>query len=380
MSEPTAHPPTTAAPETPPQPEIRLERIPCPLCGSPNSHVIVETEDHLCGIPGVFHIEQCEHCRHRFMNPRPAAASLGDCYPPHYGPHRQSSIRSAPDTPGHATAGTTSANTRQQASDRPLILRILPLRFVPGLRRIYDWLMDDRSQPAPTPSEVNSELTTPDSHGPRAFELGCATGCYLQVLQQKGWSVTGVEPGSVPAAAAQKAGLDVKCGTLESCEIPGDTFDLAAAWMVIEHVPDCRKTLLGMGRILKPGGELLISIPNAGCWEPRVFGRHWYAWEPPRHLHHFTPQSIRQLLSDCGFTSIRITHQRSLSYVIGSLGLVMLSKKPNGRIGRWLVDYPDRPRLLPQVLLAALAHAAALLRQGGRLTIAARRAMDSGKP
>lgn len=307
------------------------------------------------------------------MNPRPTAESMGDCYPAHYGPHQEPPTISLSAAVTPKDAGDKTVATDAAVPQRPLYLRILPLRFVPGLRPFYRWLMDDCSQPAPAPREIVTRFGETTHAAPRAFELGCATGRYLQRLQRIGWKVTGVEPGIVPAATARDAGLDVHCGTLDSCAMPAAEFDLATAWLVLEHVPDCRHTLMQLFAILKPGGQLLISIPNAGCWEPRVFGRHWYVWELPRHLHYFTPDSIRRLLTECGYTSIRITHQRTMLNVVGSLGMSILSRFPRCRAGQWLKSYPGRPTLAGQLLLAPLSHMLAFIRQGGRLTISAQR-------
>jgi len=360
---------------------LRLERIACPLCGSQDSKLLVATEDLLCGIPGRFTIDQCAKCRHVFMNPRPTLDSMSDCYPDQYGPH-QTAVRNSTaeqtDIAATSPASLTSPSEQKQTSApasaaRPWYLRVLPLRHIPGLRRLYFALLNDRSQPLPSMELIRAECGDPTTQSLHAVELGCATGLYLQRLSDDGWQVTGIEPGAKPAAMARSAGFDVHCGTLDSCQLPENAFEFAAAWMVIEHVPDPRSVLQALHRLLKPGGVLHFSIPNAGCWEPRIFRSRWYAWEPPRHLHHFTPASIRRLLTECGYTEIEVTHQRNVSYVIGSLGLVLLKLRPGSRIGRWLRDYPGQPKLALQLLLAPMAHVLAWLQQGGRLTISARK-------
>ena len=344
--------------------ELRLEPISCPLCGFAKSDRVIKAVDNLCGVPGQFTVVRCRQCRHLFMNPRPALDCLGDCYPAHYGPHLSLPSGVSPSfAPSQSSAGPPP---------RPWYLRYLPLRQVPGLRRLYFWLLDDHSQPIPA-AESTGDQTRATGAGPRALEVGCATGRYLVRLQEQGWNVTGVEPGQRPAAVAAAAGLNVHCGFLESAAFPEEHFDLAAAWMVIEHVPDPRDTLTRLFRLLRPGGRLLISLPNAGCWEPAVFGRFWYVWELPRHLHHFTPSSIRCLLEECGFESVRVQHQRTILNVIGSLGMAILSRWPGSRLGKLLKYYPDHPTVAGQLLSAPLAHFLAFLRQGGRLTITARR-------
>jgi len=350
---------------------IRMERIACPLCGCADTAVEVTTEDLLCGIPGSFTVERCARCKHRFMNPRPTMECMGECYPKDYGPHQTALTKNSapPDQAQKTQEGSASV---AQSSDRPWYLRVLPLRHIPGLRSLYFGLLNDRSQPLPDKEQLRARCQS--GLAPlKALELGCATGLYLQRLQEDGWNVSGIEPGEAAATMAKAAGFSVCCGTLDSCAQGPSSFEFAAAWMVLEHVPDPRNVLAQLHELLKPGGVLFFSIPNAGCWEPRLFGSRWYAWEPPRHLHHFTPASVGQLLSECGYVDIRITHQRNVSYIIGSLGLSILKRWPRSRLGFWLRDYPGRPKLILQLLLAPAAHLLAWIHQGGRLTIAAQR-------
>ncbi|MEJ7592021.1 MAG: methyltransferase domain-containing protein [Planctomycetaceae bacterium] len=193
------------------------------------------SKDNLWGLSGEFHVERCKVCGHRFMNPRPVLESLAAFI--------------HPSTP--ASIGSGSGNTfksgnqitdRATVPDRPLYLRILPLRHVPGLKYFYNWLMDDRSQPVPiAPVSTSHAADSAPIEGsrpekPRALELGCATGQYLVRMQDAGWLATGIEPGERPASIAKEAGLDVHCGTLDAIELQSEQFELTAAWMVIEHV------------------------------------------------------------------------------------------------------------------------------------------------
>ncbi len=359
--------------------EIRCERIDCPLCGGSHSKVVLTTTDVHCGIAGSFSIVRCTDCGHRFLNPRPVPEDLVRCYPADYGPHQTRVMKAAESLPASPASPMATASPVAPAG-RPWYLRVLPLRHIPGLRQFYNWLLDDRSQPLPKASELK-RLVAGEKAGrwrqPRALELGCATGAYLGRLESAGWAVVGVEPGMEAAASAVESGFHVYCGTLDTCDLSKEgAFDLAAAWMVLEHVPDPRGTLRQLFNLLVPSGTLLFSVPNAGCWEAGFFGRQWYAWEPPRHLHHFDPSSIRQLLHETGFRDVVITHQRNLSYVVGSAGLALLSISPGSKPGCWLRDYPGRPRLPVQLLLAPIAHLLAWIRQGGRLTIQATRPID----
>ncbi len=363
---------------------LKLERINCPLCGSTESSVVITSNDKLGGVPGEFHVERCHACGHRFMNPRPALVSLAACYPQQYGPH-QSVPRGVADL-GRSRISANDINPLGAIGGRPLYLRILPLGQVPGLKKFYEWLVDDRSQPVPVATketrrgEESGPIKSSLKKKPRALELGCATGQYLIQLQDAGWLATGIELSERPVTIARDAGLNVHRGTLETTDLQAEQFELVAAWKVLEHVPDAKATLRRLNTLLIPGGTLLLSIPNAGSWESWFFGRSWYVWELPRHLHHFTPSSIRKLLEECEFTNITIIHQRNLSNVVGSLALAILDRWPESRFGRRLLRYPDRPTTATKLVLAPFAHLLAWMRQGGRLTISAKRGTSESRP
>jgi SAM-dependent methyltransferase len=333
-----------------------LELIVCPLCGcADSSTVVTTTEDYFGGAPGTYSASRCHTCRHVFMNPRPSAATLHLCYPATYAPHQ-----TAPSAPP-AEQMTTQAET-------PWYLKYLPLRHVPGLRAFYYWLTNDLGQPLPRMPKGGEEGVRP-----KAVELGCAAGRYLSRLAAAGWDPVGVEPSESASATARECGFDVWTGVLHEVPLPAHSFDCATAWMVIEHVIDPVSDLKQLHDVLKPGGQLLISIPNAGCWEPIVFRSAWFLWDLPRHLHHFTPFRIRKTLETAGFTKITIVHQKNVLNLIGSLGIVLSRLFPTRDVGRRLVRYTDAPQMWVQLALSPLAHLLAICRQGGRLTVYAER-------
>ncbi|MHC4879831.1 MAG: class I SAM-dependent methyltransferase [Planctomycetota bacterium] len=289
------------------------------------------------------------------MNPQPVKDSLADCYTEAYEPHA---------TRLNASAEIEPANLAEEsAPPEPWYLR-LGLRRIPGLRALYYWLSDSRADFVPP---VENDCG-------RAVELGCATGRFLEKLRDAGWQACGIELATAAADEARRRGFEIHTGTLEDAEFAEESFDAACAWMVIEHVPDPRGTLTEIARVLRPDGWLAFSVPNAACWERLLFRSCWYVWEPPRHLQHFTPASIRRLLTDAGFDRIQIIHQRNFLNVVGSLGLVIHYIAPASRLARCLLRFPHNPTMWWQLAMSPLAILLAALKQSGRLTIVARKA------
>lgn len=134
------------------------------------------------------------------------------------------------------------------------------------------------------------------------LDVGCGYGFFLQAMQGLCSTVTGIELSAGEAAyARQKLGLNVRQGTLAEAQFPDSCFDTVTMWEVIEHLPDPLGYLQEIRRILKPGGLLVISTPNACCLTAKVTGNHWRLWAPPEHLYYFCMSSLKRSCLKVGF-------------------------------------------------------------------------------
>jgi SAM-dependent methyltransferase len=348
---------STTVPSTAADGPAGFETVPCPLCGSDRYTLIRRARDLIFESGEVFAIVRCDLCGHVFVNPRPTRQDIFRYYPEDYGPHHNVS--------GEAAAAPVG---EQAGLHQPWYLSPA-VRRIPGLRRAYYWLSETDDVLLPQQPERGSLP-------PRILELGCSDGDYLLQLGERGWQTVGIEPAARPARRAQQRGLEVHHGVLEPGMFEAASFDACCAWHVIEHLHDPRQVLQEVARILRPGGELLLSLPNYGCWEPRLFGEYWYVNQPPIHLQHFTPRSLQRLLETCGFGHVRCLHQRNLSNVVGSMGLWLRDRRLFPRVAARLLSYPDSPTLRGQLALAIPARVLAACRQGGRITVRARRRDD----
>jgi len=135
--------------------------------------------------------------------------------------------------------------------------------------------------------------------GGRLLEIGCSTGEMLAAANSS-FAVMGVEADAASSSVARAGGLECVSGTLFDAHFPGEHFDVAALYHVIEHLPSPRCALDELYRILRPGGWLVIETPNIATPWFRLLGARWRQFIPD-HRFFFTPETLRRLLADTGF-------------------------------------------------------------------------------
>lgn len=185
--------------------------------------------------------------------------------------------------------------------------------------------------------------------GARLLELGCGNGDRLRALQQKGYRVEGQDVAPAAVSAAAGPGITVHHGELHNLGLEAASFDVIAMNHVLEHVPDPRPFLREVRQLLAPGGFLVSVQPNGASRAHRRFGPDWVGLDPPRHLHVYSPASLRMVLRDAGFRDVRVhsTVLRAEHWERDSL------RRQAARTGR-LVGGMERRSALAQ-LKAALA-------------------------
>lgn len=103
------------------------------------------------------------------------------------------------------------------------------------------------------------------------------------------------------AHAREVLGIPVHIGSLEALGLPAESFDAVTLWHVLEHVATPASLLEAIWRVLRPGGALLVSVPNFDSPEARATGPGWFHLDVPRHLVHFTPETLDMTLRAAGF-------------------------------------------------------------------------------
>ena len=136
--------------------------------------------------------------------------------------------------------------------------------------------------------------------GGHALDIGCGRGLYLRMLKERGYEVRGTELSAATAGPVDPE-LPIDLGELTPGRYPDASFDLISIWHVLEHLPTPDVTLEVCARTLKPGGALLIAVPNYGSTQARFGGEQWFHLDLPRHIFQFTQPTLERLLAGHGF-------------------------------------------------------------------------------
>lgn len=134
------------------------------------------------------------------------------------------------------------------------------------------------------------------------LDIGCGTGDFLLAAKQSGWLVEGYEPNLKAKEIAQVKGLNI-VDHLDKIET--NSIDVITMWHVLEHVSDLDLQLNTIQRILKKDGIVLIAVPNYKSYDAQYYGKFWAAYDVPRHIWHFSQNSIPRIFSRYGFTLLK---------------------------------------------------------------------------
>jgi SAM-dependent methyltransferase len=236
---------------------------PCLLCGGTVRRVLDDVRDLRFGVPGTWSIVRCDACALVQTDPRPDGAELGRLYERHY------------------NLGGEGETAYGKARER--FLFSTPYRI---------WLA------------LDGDISFHAQRGPgRLLDIGCNEGRGLTIYQANGFSAEGLELNRNAARVARGRGFTVH-ETDIAAFAPDAPFDRAVLSNVLEHALDPRDMLRHVRRVLKPDGEVWISLPNVDSWLARRFGREWINWHVPFHITHFSADRLRRLLDEAGFAVV----------------------------------------------------------------------------
>jgi SAM-dependent methyltransferase len=215
----------------------------------------------------------------------------------------------------------------------------------------------------------------------RLVDAGAGRGRFVAAARAAGYDAGGFEPDPGRAGAAGGYGVELQKAGIEEVAYGAGTVDAVTAWHVLEHVSDPGAAVASFARWLRPGGALLVGVPNFDSLQAQVGGDRWYHLDLPRHRTHFTVRGLHALLRRHGLEPVRTHHVLAEHNPFGMWQSFAnrLTRRPSYLFHLLKREAPLDARdlttsllLLPLLPLAAAVElAAGLARRGGTVAVLA---------
>ena len=136
------------------------------------------------------------------------------------------------------------------------------------------------------------------------LDIGSGTGHFVNFMSRSGWDSTGIEiDEKAREYSVTKLGIKVLPPDKIS-SLPTEGFDCISLWHTLEHFHDPEWYFSEINRLLKDNGKVIVALPNSGSYDCRHYGADWAAWDVPRHLWHFNPQTFTDWAEKRGYSVI----------------------------------------------------------------------------
>lgn len=245
----------------------------CPVCATANVAPVYCLHDDRYGYSDEFALLQCKKCAHQFLEHGLTPEDLKILYTDYY---PRADLNLDDYKPYTETHGFKAWLDGEKSS---------PFRWVPPNVKVLD--------------------------------IGCGFGETMGYYQSRGCEAYGVEADENIRRVIGKFGYNIEVGLFDPRRYQQDYFDYITMGQVVEHLVNPLEELRGVADILKPGGRLIISTPNANGWGRRLFGRKWINWHAPYHIQMFSVKSMTTAAEQAGLKVERFettTHSEWLFY------------------------------------------------------------------
>lgn len=228
----------------------------CPVCNSRSIDPLLTVKDHSVSKEN-FVIWQCRNCSLRFTQDVPDEGSIGSYY-------------QSADYISHTNTSKGLLNKLYQR-----------------VRKI-------------TLAQKASFIISKTRPQGNLLDVGAGIGAFADTMMKRGWKVTGIEPDEGARGQAKKL-FQIDLRTPDSLDqLPRKSFDAITLWHVMEHVHSLHSYIETMNELLSKEGKIFIAVPNYTSLDSDIYKTWWAAYDVPRHLYHFSPNSVSKLVEQHG--------------------------------------------------------------------------------
>jgi len=235
-----------------------IHRSECPCCGSAKIIKVLTCKDYTVS-KKLFDIWECAGCTLRFTQDVPTQEAIGPYY-------------------------QSDAYISHTDSEKGLVNKVYKI----ARNYTLTWKM-----------KLVSHLTGIKKAG-TLLDIGAGTGAFTHRVTTEKWQVTGLEPDPGARAICQEKYRITLQPSENLFQLPSKTFDAVTMWHVLEHVHQLQEYMIEIKRVLKDDGVAFIALPNYTSKDAKQYGEFWAAYDVPRHLYHFSPQSVKTLATRNG--------------------------------------------------------------------------------
>lgn len=220
----------------------------CPICDNKSFTNFIVAQDHLVSQDS-FAISECTKCKFKMTSPRPMDEELHKYY-------------QSENYISHTGKGNNIINS---------IYKIVRNYTI---AQKYKFIKDRVKKGS-------------------ILDFGCGTGDFLKYFQKKGWIIRGIEPNNeARKIASEKTNIEIYSKLIKD----KSKYTAITLWHVLEHIPDINQTLELLKTKLDKKGRIFVAVPNCNSLDAQHYSQYWAAYDLPRHLYHFTPDTMKKLM------------------------------------------------------------------------------------
>lgn len=161
----------------------------------------------------------------------------------------------------------------------------------------------------------------------RVLDYGAGEGHFVEFLNKRGKRALGVEPSETGRRNFENRTKTPLYADIQS--IPDvSSFQVITLWHVLEHIHTLRETMELLVSKLEAKGIVVIAVPNQAGLDKNLYGEHWAAWDVPRHLYHWGPQSLEHFMTSLSMRRIYTSQLPLDPFYIGLISAKYAGKSP----------------------------------------------------